>query len=448
MKKVISKIINILSEKILLNQKENILCAVSGGQDSVFLFFLLLHLQKHWNLKIKVVCFNHFWQNKNFSSMHQVWKLLFVFKNPLYLVFSETFLDNEQKAREWRQFALTRISNIESCKKIFTGHTGSDQIETAFWHLIRGASPQGFGSLKYKTSLLSKNYLFKNPKFLDSDILKFQLLKMKNSEKNLFIYKNLKQKTGSVLHSLNLNFIYKKIKNKKSTENLVSFTVFKTKAKLGLRFFYNNLIFLIQEQNNNLYSFLFFDWIIFNKSMVRPLLIFHRKDITFFCKLYLLPTMYDPTNKELYWSRNRIRNQLFPLVRFFFNPQTEYVLTNFLEINCEEQKYLESNNEKIIQYWLNNYYQNLVSKQICFQRKETSKNKLVYKKFHLLFKNNRNLLLPKIKNSRYSSVIYSQFQSFPKAVQRILLKKIVQSHTNFKIHSLQIELIRKKQEKN
>jgi tRNA(Ile)-lysidine synthase len=140
------------------------------------------------------------------------------------------------------------------------------------------------------------------------------------------------------------------------------------------------------------------------KNLLRPLLIFHRNDIRFFSKNYLLPILSDPTNQKLRWSRNRIRHQLFPLVRFFFNPNTEYLLNNFLEITIEEQKYIESVIQKIVEYWLK-------------------------------------------KHENYHD-IKNQLQLFPKAIQRRLLQKLFQSYNNLQPNLIQIEILRINIEKN
>jgi hypothetical protein len=74
---------------------------------------------------------------------------------------------------------------------------------------------------------------------------------------------------------------------------------------------------------------------------VRPLLSINRFDIQNLCLLWGLPIYPDRSNKQFIQSRNRIRKQLLPLVRFYFNPQIEAVLFQFTEILNEEHSYLE-----------------------------------------------------------------------------------------------------------
>ena len=73
----------------------------------------------------------------------------------------------------------------------------------------------------------------------------------------------------------------------------------------------------------------------------RPLLSINRFDIQNLCLLWRLPIYPDRSNKQFVQSRNRIRKQLLPLVRFYLNPQIEAVLFQFTEILNEEHSYLE-----------------------------------------------------------------------------------------------------------
>ena len=74
---------------------------------------------------------------------------------------------------------------------------------------------------------------------------------------------------------------------------------------------------------------------------VRPLLSINRFDIQNLCLLWRLPIYPDRSNKQFIQSRNRIRKQLLPIIRFYFNPQIETVLFQFTEILNEEHSYLE-----------------------------------------------------------------------------------------------------------
>lgn len=58
----------------------------------------------------------------------------------------------------------------------------------------------------------------------------------------------------------------------------------------------------------------------------RPLLEFSRLETKLFCHKYNLPVQVDLTNKNIQFKRNRIRQELLPYLRKFFNPNFDNAL--------------------------------------------------------------------------------------------------------------------------
>lgn len=464
MKKLVDQIHNFLSKNTTLKSRDYCLCSVSGGQDSLLLFLLLLHIQNQWNIKITILHFNHFWQQKNFFSMQQIWKLSFIFKNPIYLIPAENLLKNEKKARLWRQQGITRINNIENSNIIFTGHTASDRIETAFWHLIRGTSPRGFLSLKWQTNLFSQYYYFNSPIFFSKNYLTSKnyislfFFKARKNAIRIYSYSilNILNKDFNVKQNITLNKKENKkinIKFKRTIKGVIKIKSQKIINRPNYFYYillsqYRNLIILdnrsfhkifldvnffgnkcylypnknkinrvpkSQQQyfsffyyillknpclkkNQTTYSFLNFFLFSHQSKILRPLLFCQRKEITFFCKKYRIPIVFDSTNQKLFCSRNRVRHQLFPILRYFFNPNSDYQINNFLEISVEEQKYIDYIIQKIIQNWL--------------------------------------------KTNFPQQYMNYQFKLVPISIQRRLIQKFLQSYTNYTPNSLQIEKLR------
>jgi tRNA(Ile)-lysidine synthase TilS/MesJ len=75
--------------------------------------------------------------------------------------------------------------------------------------------------------------------------------------------------------------------------------------------------------------------------IVRPILFISRFDLKKICAFWELPLYPDQTNEKLIYFRNRIRKQLLPLLRFFFNPQIDKLFLQFAEIATAEQRYLD-----------------------------------------------------------------------------------------------------------
>ena len=72
-------------------------------------------------------------------------------------------------------------------------------------------------------------------------------------------------------------------------------------------------------------------------KVVRPMLSCSRAEITRLCQSWTLPVYPDQSNHFTHYSRNRIRKQLLPAIRFFFNPKVENVIFQFTEIVANEQ---------------------------------------------------------------------------------------------------------------
>nr|YP_010330373.1 tRNA(Ile)-lysidine synthase [Rhodella violacea]UNJ18089.1 tRNA(Ile)-lysidine synthase [Rhodella violacea] len=60
-----------------------------------------------------------------------------------------------------------------------------------------------------------------------------------------------------------------------------------------------------------------------NKYIFRPLISFNRDQSSWYCRYFLLPVWSDHTNYNYNLQRNRIRNELMPYLRNFFNSKIE-----------------------------------------------------------------------------------------------------------------------------
>lgn len=82
-------------------------------------------------------------------------------------------------------------------------------------------------------------------------------------------------------------------------------------------------------------------------TLVRPLLALSRHDVKQLCQFWRMPIYPDRTNEQFRFSRNRVRKQLLPMLRSFFNPQVDVVLSQLGEILLLEQLYTELVHDKL-----------------------------------------------------------------------------------------------------
>ena len=81
--------------------------------------------------------------------------------------------------------------------------------------------------------------------------------------------------------------------------------------------------------------------------LIRPLINFSKSEIGWLCRLLYLPIWSDNTNYNLDFRRNRIRYELIPYLRNFFNPSIEKSLANFIKLCQQDNEYIKENAIKL-----------------------------------------------------------------------------------------------------
>jgi tRNA(Ile)-lysidine synthase len=76
-------------------------------------------------------------------------------------------------------------------------------------------------------------------------------------------------------------------------------------------------------------------------DIIHPLLIFFRSEIIDYCNSNDLEPVYDPSNKSDLYSRNRIRNNILPLIEDQINPNVKQVITRMTETVKEDYNFIK-----------------------------------------------------------------------------------------------------------
>ena len=138
-----------ITNQNIIKSRQFILITISGGQDSLCLFFILLQLKKQWKWDLGISYCNHFWQIDSFYTNSLVFKLGLLFSIPAYLNLPSEDIFSEQKSRTWRYRQFERLNYFYNYDIIVTGHTATDRIETILLHLTRGTSTRGLSTLNW-----------------------------------------------------------------------------------------------------------------------------------------------------------------------------------------------------------------------------------------------------------------------------------------------------------
>ncbi|WP_375472159.1 tRNA lysidine(34) synthetase TilS [uncultured Nostoc sp.] len=148
-----AKIHRTIRSRHLFERKQQLLVAVSGGQDSLCLIKLLLDLQSKWGWDLGIAHCDHRWRSDSEANAHHVENLAKTWGISFYLETANKPINSEAAARDWRYQALSAIAQANNYQYIVTGHTASDRAETLLYNLIRGTGADGLQALTWQRPL-------------------------------------------------------------------------------------------------------------------------------------------------------------------------------------------------------------------------------------------------------------------------------------------------------
>ena len=130
----------------MVSPGDRVVCAVSGGADSVALLFALYLLKEKWKIGLEAAHFNHHLRGDE-SDRDETFVRDFCdrYDIPLHLGSGEIIPGKkglEAAARDARYAFLNSLPG-----KIATAHTADDNAETVLMHLVRGTGLKGLGAI-------------------------------------------------------------------------------------------------------------------------------------------------------------------------------------------------------------------------------------------------------------------------------------------------------------
>ena len=148
-KKVEDKVFAYCKKHRMFEKGDRVVVGVSGGADSVCLLFVLLSLQKEWQLDLQVVHVNHGIRPDAGEDATYVRNLCEVNGLPFTLVEKDIPTEaktsgcSEEEAGRMARYASFREALEESGGKIAVAHNANDCAETMLFHLFRGTGMTG-----------------------------------------------------------------------------------------------------------------------------------------------------------------------------------------------------------------------------------------------------------------------------------------------------------------
>lgn len=149
-----------LKHSRMLDKGDTVVCAVSGGADSMVMLHVLYGLKTEFGIKLVVAHLNH-----NLRGKEAVRDCAFVKKQAAALglrFISRRLAKGEldakgeslqDAARRMRYVFFADVAKRVKAQRVATGHTLDDQAETVFFRLLKGASTAGLGAIPPKRGL-------------------------------------------------------------------------------------------------------------------------------------------------------------------------------------------------------------------------------------------------------------------------------------------------------
>ena len=154
-KRVENRVLEYCKKHKLLNMGDHIVVGVSGGADSVCLLFVLLALQKEYDLSLHVVHVNHGIRPEAMEDAAYVEGLCQEKSLPFTCVCRDIPSEakalgcsEEEAGRKARYEIFETLLQKEGATKIAVAHNANDRAETMLFHMFRGTGLTGLSSIK------------------------------------------------------------------------------------------------------------------------------------------------------------------------------------------------------------------------------------------------------------------------------------------------------------
>ena len=159
---------NFIQEQNLIPPGSHVLCAVSGGADSICLLHALYQLRGKLGFSLSAAHYNHQLRGEESERdarfVEQFVRLccggqrlpggrvlpavrLYSGSGDVAAQARQDRAGLEETAREMRYAFLRRTAQAAGCDRIATAHTANDNVETILFHLARGSALRGLGGI-------------------------------------------------------------------------------------------------------------------------------------------------------------------------------------------------------------------------------------------------------------------------------------------------------------
>ena len=143
---MLNKLLAFIRRYDMIAPGDSVICAVSGGADSVALLFAMYLLKDKLNIQLSAAHFNHHLRGEESDRDEEfVREFCDRYDIPLYIGGGEVVPGKKGLEAAARDARYGFLKNLPG--KIATAHTADDNAETVLLHLVRGTGLKGLGGI-------------------------------------------------------------------------------------------------------------------------------------------------------------------------------------------------------------------------------------------------------------------------------------------------------------
>lgn len=158
---MLKRFISVIEESNLINENDKIIVGLSGGPDSVCLFYLLCTLREHIKFDITAAHLDHGWRVSSHQDvifckeLAKKYNVPFIAKHASEIVITKKLYGSskEELGRTLRRQFFADLLKSEQADAVALAHHWDDQIETFFIRLIRGTTIAGLACMKARQDI-------------------------------------------------------------------------------------------------------------------------------------------------------------------------------------------------------------------------------------------------------------------------------------------------------
>nr|YP_009399454.1 tRNA Ile-lysidine synthetase [Dictyomenia sonderi]ARW69060.1 tRNA Ile-lysidine synthetase [Dictyomenia sonderi] len=210
---------SLIKHFIIKHNTKNILLAISGGQDSIYLIKILETLKKQLStakLQTSYIYIDHQWKYNSHEQIKHIINYIKSIKSHIIIYQISQITLSEDQCRTFRYNIIIQHAIKYNFKLIITGHNSTDQIETFIQNMIKGSGIESLNNLGIKNKIYQNIFLLRPLLKLDREIIywickKFYLPIWSDSTN--YVYKIQRNRIRQELIPYIKKYLHKNIEN-------------------------------------------------------------------------------------------------------------------------------------------------------------------------------------------------------------------------------------------